>query len=98
MRNRIMRIFPSLVGKTIQCFMFILYKTISVKISVLIYPVQGSQDIGPYLPDSAYISGTFVIHACKHYKKRSGIYSTIVFPERYFSCIRHLSGTHLMEY
>src|SRR5664279_6193701 len=100
MKDRIIRVFPTLVDEARVGLARIFDKAIAIRIAKIVDPQQSGLDIRPDRRDRSDIPGSVEIHASKHDKQRRRIDGPVIVPERHFPETRHfaiaaVSYTHL---
>src|SRR5262245_3606567 len=95
--NRILGIFPALVGETALGRAVVFEKAVAIGISGAVDPGERGLDRGPQLHDDSVVAGALGIDAGEHDEERRRVDAAVVEAEGDLAQRRHLAFAHLMQ-
>src|SRR5215470_10425084 len=96
-KDRVVRVFPTLINQTVRVLTLVFYESVAVRIAIGIEPAERSLDVRPELPDGVEITGAFEILAEQQHEQRSRVDTAVIARKRYLAKPRHLAIAHLVQ-
>src|SRR4030095_5572253 len=96
-KNRVMRIFPTLMNETVFRPAAVFDETVTIRVAVLVDPLNCAPDVRPDRLDKSAVTRALIKCACQHHKKRCRVDAPVVAPERHLAQDGHFIIAKLMQ-